>query len=54
MAAARRRRCSPPINERAITHGRNGVYPEAIITDAPPSSLRQYFAEGEKPALPGT
>lgn len=33
------------IDERAITHGRNGVYPEAIITDVPPSRLRQYFAK---------
>ncbi|NCE85675.1 PAS domain S-box protein [Pseudomonas koreensis] len=33
------------IDERAITHGRNGVYPEAIITDVPPPRLRQYFAK---------
>lgn len=33
------------IDERAINHGRNGVYPEAIITDVPPSRLRQYFAK---------
>ncbi|MBS6084402.1 MAG: chemotaxis protein, partial [Pseudomonas fluorescens] len=33
------------IDERAITHGRNGVYPEAIITDVPPQRLRQYFAK---------
>ncbi|WP_445576734.1 PAS domain S-box protein [Pseudomonas sp. E141] len=33
------------IDERAISHGRNGVYPEAIITDVPPSRLRQYFAK---------
>ena len=32
-------------DERAITHGRNGVYPEAIITDVPPQRLRQYFAK---------
>ncbi|UOB25960.1 PAS domain-containing protein [Pseudomonas orientalis] len=33
------------IDERAINHGRNGAYPEAIITDVPPSRLRQYFAK---------
>ncbi|MFK9003106.1 CheR family methyltransferase [Pseudomonas pergaminensis] len=33
------------IDERAITHARNGVYPEAIITDVPPPRLRQYFAK---------
>ncbi|WP_058545205.1 MULTISPECIES: CheR family methyltransferase [Pseudomonas] len=33
------------IDERAISHGRNGVYPEAIITDVPPTRLRQYFAK---------
>lgn len=33
------------IDERAVTHGRNGVYPEAIITDVPPPRLRQYFAK---------
>ena len=33
------------IDERAITHGRNGVYPEAIITDVPPTRLRQYFSK---------
>ncbi|AZF15675.1 CheR family methyltransferase [Pseudomonas sp. R3-18-08] len=33
------------IDERAINHGRNGVYPEAIITDVPPSRLRQHFAK---------
>jgi two-component system, chemotaxis family, CheB/CheR fusion protein len=31
------------IDERAITAGRNGAYPEAIITDVPPTRLRQYF-----------
>ncbi|AZE59932.1 MULTISPECIES: CheR family methyltransferase [Pseudomonas fluorescens group] len=33
------------IDERAITRGRNGVYPEAIITDVPPPRLRQYFTK---------
>ena len=33
------------IDERAISHGRNGVYPEAIITDVPPTRLRQYFSK---------
>ena len=33
------------IDERAIAHGRNGVYPEAIITDVPPPRLRQYFTK---------
>lgn len=31
------------IDERAITVGRQGTYPEAIITDVPPTRLRQYF-----------
>jgi two-component system CheB/CheR fusion protein len=31
------------IDDRAISFGRNGVYPEAIITDVPPSRMRQYF-----------
>ena len=31
------------IDERAITVGRGGAYPEAIITDVPPTRLRQYF-----------
>lgn len=33
------------IDERAISHGRSGVYSEAIITDVPPSRLRQYFSK---------
>ncbi|XUK68233.1 hypothetical protein ABMA08_17770 [Pseudomonas yamanorum] len=33
------------IDERAISHGRNGVYPEAIITDVPHTRLRQYFSK---------
>ncbi|MGN8258441.1 CheR family methyltransferase [Pseudomonas sp. SMSB3] len=36
------------IDERAIAVGRTGAYPEAIITDVPPTRLRQYFLrEGE-------
>ncbi|MFU2325788.1 CheR family methyltransferase [Pseudomonas sp. NFX98] len=31
------------IDDRAIAFGRNGVYPEAIITDVPPTRMRQYF-----------
>jgi len=31
------------IDDRAIACGRNGVYPEAIATDVPPSYMRQYF-----------
>ncbi|WP_431034763.1 CheR family methyltransferase [Pseudomonas yamanorum] len=31
------------IDERAISAGRLGSYPEAIITDVPPPRLRQYF-----------
>lgn len=31
------------IDDRAIAFGRNGVYPAAIITDVPPSRMRQYF-----------
>jgi two-component system CheB/CheR fusion protein len=31
------------IDDRAISFGRNGVYPEAIITDVPPPRMRQYF-----------
>ncbi|MDH4432223.1 CheR family methyltransferase [Pseudomonas shirazica] len=31
------------IDERAIAVGRAGAYPEAIITDVPPTRLRQYF-----------
>jgi two-component system CheB/CheR fusion protein len=32
------------IDDRAIAFGRNGVYPEAIITDVPPPRMRQYFS----------
>ena len=36
------------IDERAISVGRTGVYSEAIVTDVPPTRLRQYFVkEGE-------
>lgn len=36
------------IDERAIAVGRAGAYSEAIITDVPPTRLRQYFMkEGE-------
>ncbi|MFT0867903.1 CheR family methyltransferase [Pseudomonas sp. CAM1A] len=31
------------IDERAIAVGRAGLYPEAIVTDVPPTRLRQYF-----------
>ena len=40
------------IDERAITHGRNGVYPEAIITDVPPQRLPPVLCQREEPALP--
>jgi two-component system CheB/CheR fusion protein len=33
------------IDERAIGTGRAGLYPEAIITDVPPTRLRQYFVK---------
>lgn len=31
------------IDDRAIAFGRAGAYPEAIVTDVPPSRMRQYF-----------
>ncbi|MCF4994452.1 PAS domain S-box protein [Pseudomonas syringae] len=31
------------IDERAITIGRAGTYPQAIVTDVPPARLRHYF-----------
>ncbi|WP_019340429.1 CheR family methyltransferase [Stutzerimonas stutzeri] len=31
------------IDERALETARAGIYPEAIITDVPPTRLRQYF-----------
>jgi two-component system CheB/CheR fusion protein len=33
------------IDERAITSGRAGLYPEAIVTDVSPARLRQYFVK---------
>jgi two-component system CheB/CheR fusion protein len=33
------------IDEGAIAIGRSGVYPEAIVTEIPPSRLRQYFGK---------
>jgi len=33
------------IDERAIAAGRTGVYSEGIVTDVPPSKLRQYFVK---------
>jgi two-component system CheB/CheR fusion protein len=37
------------IDERAIATGRAGHYPEAILTDVPPTRLRQYFVkDGER------
>jgi two-component system CheB/CheR fusion protein len=33
------------IDERAITTGRGGVYPQAIVTDVPPTRLRHYFVK---------
>jgi two-component system CheB/CheR fusion protein len=36
------------IDDRAIAVGRNAVYPEAIITDVPPSRLRQYFTHDQQ------
>jgi two-component system CheB/CheR fusion protein len=35
------------IDERAIAHGRAGLYSQAIITDVPPSRLRQHFLKEE-------
>lgn len=35
------------IDEFAIAVGRSGVYPESIITDVPPSRLRQFFSKEE-------
>jgi len=35
------------IDERAVAIGRAGAYPQAIITDVPPSRLRQYFIKEE-------
>ncbi|CRL51095.1 CheR family methyltransferase [Pseudomonas sp. URMO17WK12:I11] len=33
------------IDERAISVGRAGLYPQAIITDVPPTRLRHYFVK---------
>jgi two-component system CheB/CheR fusion protein len=33
------------IDERAISFGRGGLYPEAIVTDVSPARLRQYFVK---------
>jgi two-component system CheB/CheR fusion protein len=35
------------IDDRAITNGRTGLYPEAIVTDVSPARLRQYFGKEE-------
>ncbi len=35
------------IDERAISHGRQGLYNPAIITDVSPARLRQYFLKEE-------
>jgi two-component system CheB/CheR fusion protein len=36
------------IDERAISVGRAGLYPQAIVTDVPLTRLRQYFTEEEQ------
>ncbi len=36
------------LDERAIAHARSGFYPESIITDVPPSRLRQFFAKEDQ------
>jgi two-component system CheB/CheR fusion protein len=33
------------IDEHALSVGRSGVYPEAIVTDVPPSRLREFFTK---------
>lgn len=33
------------IDQRAINRARNGVYPESIVTDVPPSMLRRHFTK---------
>ncbi len=35
------------IDERAITTGRAGTYPQAIVTDVPPTRLRHYFVKDD-------
>lgn len=36
------------IDERAVAIGRAGAYPQAIVTDVPPSRLRQYFIKEDE------
>ncbi|MEO6676172.1 MAG: CheR family methyltransferase [Pseudomonas sp.] len=36
------------IDERAISVGRSGLYPQAIITDVPPTRLRHYFTKEDQ------
>lgn len=36
------------IDEPAIAFGRAGVYPESIITDVPPTRLRQFFSKEQQ------
>ena len=36
------------IDERAISVGRSGLYPQAIITDMPPTRLRHYFTKEDQ------
>ncbi|MFJ7793770.1 CheR family methyltransferase [Pseudomonas sp. NPDC096950] len=36
------------IDERAISVGRSGLYPQAIITDVPPTRLRHYFSKEDQ------
>ncbi|MGL6245460.1 CheR family methyltransferase [Pseudomonas sp.] len=36
------------IDERAISIGRGGLYPQAIVTDVPPTRLRHYFVKEDE------
>jgi two-component system CheB/CheR fusion protein len=36
------------IDEAAIAFGRAGVYPESIVTDVPPTRLRQFFGKEQR------
>ncbi|WP_018926330.1 CheR family methyltransferase [Pseudomonas umsongensis] len=36
------------IDERAISFGRAGLYPQAIVTDVPPTRLRHYFIKEDE------
>lgn len=36
------------IDERGLTAGRAGVYPESIVTDVPPARLRQFFSKEQQ------